>query len=119
MKKLCLILLLFSTQVFAAPPCDVPLVTGWNLVGARVKMPVHSFFPDPAAIVSVWKWNAGQHAWEFYAPNLPDRGLEYANSNDYIHLYGMRETDGVWVNASEPTLFHGCLTISDTPPTPW
>lgn len=121
MKTLLAILLFFSTQAFAFPvhdTCEVPLVTGWNLVGAIENVPVHAFFNEPQKIVSVWKWDSAKAMWAFYTPQLPEGGVAYATDKGFARLYGMKKGEGVWINASEATTFNTCMDIYTTPPMP-
>ncbi len=121
MKTLLAILLFISTQAFAFPvhdTCEVPLVAGWNLVGAIQSVPVHAFFNEPQKIVSVWKWNAAGKIWEFYSPAAPDNGDLFIAQQGLRHLNGMSRGEGIWINAADPTTFNTCLDYTSTPPMP-
>lgn len=125
MKKsvfLAVSLLLFSAQGAASIPtpdtCEVPIVAGWNLVGAINKVPVHAFFNEPKKIVSVWKWNAAAKSWEFYSPTAPDHGEAFIAQQGLRHLNGMNRGEGIWINAAEPTTFNTCMDYVTLPPSP-
>lgn len=78
------------------------LLAGWNLLGngASGTLDVAAAFGDPAGVVTVWKWNAANARWAFYAPSLSGQDLaDYASSKGYDVLTAIDGGDGFWVNA--------------------
>ena len=75
---------------------------GWNLLGNSVSQsfPVTSLYSDATWVRSVWKWDAIQKVWQFYAPSMSVSELQdYAREKGYGLLADIRPGDGYWVNA--------------------
>jgi hypothetical protein len=105
-----------SVQVLDAsayPTQTLTLKTGWNLLGNGVAAPisVNDVFGNAvmpvsgmsSAITSVWKWDAVNHRWSFFAPSMsPANLISYAASKGYNVLNVIHPGEGFWVNASQP-----------------
>ena len=87
------------------------LVSGWNLVGnntAAAIDPVTLFGNKTtplsgisSQIVTVWKWDAVNAAWMFYAPSMTATELAaYASSKNYGVLTTILPGEGYWINSS-------------------
>ncbi|OIN94314.1 MAG: hypothetical protein AUJ20_01115 [Comamonadaceae bacterium CG1_02_60_18] len=87
---------------------QLSLATGWNLVGNSLSTPINAktIFGGQAGIVTVWKWNASNRTWAFYAPSLDtnDTLATYASGKGYSVLDSIYPGEGYWVNASTPLL---------------
>ncbi len=83
------------------------LLQGWNLVGNGSQMPIQvtTSFSDPHQFVTIWKWDATQSTWCFYAPALAVQGgtvlTDYASSKGYQLLSSVAAGEGFWVNAAQ------------------
>ena len=80
----------------------VPLMQGWNLVGNSSvgSLDVVSQLGDASKITTVWKWNANQSKWAFYAPSMTEQALaDYAASKGYDVLATIGSGEGYWVNS--------------------
>ncbi len=85
---------------------SVRLSSGWNLLGNSLDNPlaVAVAFGEASAVTSVWKWDAANARWLFYAPSLDAASLRsYAASKGYGVLAEIMPGEGYWVNA--PTQF--------------
>ena len=80
---------------------------GWNLVGNGTQMPISvaTSFADPQQFVTIWKWDATQSTWCFFAPALAAQGgtvlTDYASSKGYQLLSSVAAGEGFWVNAAK------------------
>ena len=75
---------------------------GWNLLGNSVNQsfPVTNLYSDATWVSSVWKWDAVQKVWQFYAPSMSATELlSYAREKGYAVLADILPGDGYWVNA--------------------
>lgn len=81
---------------------------GWNLLGNSLSqtLTVASLFGDPAAVTTVWKWDAASAGWQFYSPQLDAVSLQtYATGKGYGVLTEIKPGEGYWVNAkAQPAL---------------
>ena len=81
---------------------------GWNLLGNSLNqtLSVASMFSDPSTVTTVWKWDAVNAGWQFYAPSMDTPTLQtYATSKGYGVLSVINPGEGYWVNAkAQPTL---------------
>ncbi|MBI3043896.1 MAG: hypothetical protein HYY78_13845 [Betaproteobacteria bacterium] len=85
------------------------LETGFNMIGnaLNITLDVPALFGNQDAptgltsnIVSVWKWNAVDGRWAFYAPQLTVAGIAaYAAPRNYEVLATVEPGEGYWVNA--------------------
>ena len=87
------------------------LVSGWNLVGNNTTAAIDpvTLFGDKTTplsgissqVVTVWKWNAVNAAWMFYAPSMTAAELAtYAASKNYGVLTTILPGEGYWVNTA-------------------
>jgi hypothetical protein len=79
---------------------------GWSLLGngKDQSFQVNSLYRDSSWVNSVWKWDAAQKRWQFYAPNMSAVELQaHANQNSYGVLSEIKSGEGYWVNAISPT----------------
>jgi YD repeat-containing protein len=93
-----------TTTQAASNNLTVPfaLAQGWNLLGNSLTqpLPVAPALSDPAVVQSVWKWDAANTGWQFYAPSMDAATLQsYANSKNYGVLSVINPGEGYWVNA--------------------
>ena len=80
----------------------VSLMQGWNLVGNSSvgSLDVVSQLGDASRVTTVWKWNASQSKWAFYAPSMTGQALtDYAASKGYDVLSTIDSGEGYWVNS--------------------
>jgi hypothetical protein len=79
---------------------------GWNLLGNGYdqKLQVASVYGQAAWVNSVWKWDAAQKRWQFYAPGMTSSALQaFVNDSGYGLLSEILPGDGYWVNANAPS----------------
>ena len=75
---------------------------GWNLLGNSLNqtLSVASLYGDPNVVTTVWKWDAVNATWQFYAPSMDAATLQsYATGKGYGVLSAIRPGEGYWVNA--------------------
>jgi alpha-tubulin suppressor-like RCC1 family protein len=75
---------------------------GWNLLGNSLNQTfsVASLFGDPNVVTTVWKWDAVNAAWQFYAPSMDAATLQtYVAGKGYGVLSTINPGEGYWVNA--------------------
>ena len=75
---------------------------GWSLLGngKDQSLQVSSLYRDALWVISVWKWDAVQKRWQFYAPNKDAAALQaLASQNNYGVLSDIKPGEGYWVNA--------------------
>ena len=75
---------------------------GWSLLGNSKdqSFQVSSLYRDTSWVISVWKWDAVQKRWEFYAPSMDAASLlAHASQNSYAVLNDIKPGEGYWVNA--------------------
>ena len=67
---------------------------------------VASLYGDPNVVITVWKWDATQSAWQFYTPLMDVATLQtYASGKGYGVLSVINPGEGYWVNAkAQPML---------------
>ena len=105
--------LILSPLAYAQTAPTQALVINWNLLGNNSPAaidPVVTFgnAATPVAgvsdqITSVWKWNAANTNWMFFAPSLSPTDLTgYATTKSYGVLSSIPSGDGYWVNAKAP-----------------
>jgi len=78
------------------------LAPGWNLLGNSLStaLPVSPTLSDTAVVTTVWKWDAANTGWQFYAPSMDATTLQtYATSKGYGVLSSINPGEGYWVNA--------------------
>ncbi len=106
--------LLTLTLPSGTAPTTAPLqalVSGWNLVGNNTTAAIDpvALFGDKntplsgisSQIVTVWKWDAVNARWMFYAPSMTSTELAaYAASKNYGVLTTILPGEGYWVNAA-------------------
>ncbi len=65
-------------------------------------MNVKTSFGTQANVVTIWKWNASNSTWAFYAPSLDANGTlgSYAASKGYSVLDTINPGEGYWVNSN-------------------
>ena len=104
-------LLILSPLAYAQTAPTQSLVINWNLLGNNSPAaidPVVTFgnATAPVAgvsdqITSVWKWNAANTNWMFFAPSMLPADLDaYAMAKSYGVLSSIPSGDGYWVNAN-------------------
>ena len=87
------------------------LVSGWNLAGNNTTAPIDpvTLFGNTTTplsgitsqIVTVWKWDAVNAGWMFYAPSLTSTALAtYAASKSYGVLTTILPGEGFWINSA-------------------
>jgi hypothetical protein len=94
------------TGTGAEPGLSPLLAPGWNLLGNSLNqaLTVASVFGDPAVVTTVWKWDAANTGWQFYAPAMDAISLQtYATSKNYGVLSVINPGEGYWVNAKLAT----------------
>ena len=98
--------LVIVTRVATLPDTvAVNMAAGWNLVGNGVdkSIDVGVTFADASRFATVWKWQAAQSVWGFYAPALAAKGgtalADYAAAKGYQVLTTLSGGEGFWVNA--------------------
>lgn len=104
----CALLVLATVVPSAWAQVDIPLNSGWNLVGNAyyASSNVESFAPQVlnSDIVSMWKWLPSSRRWAFYAPSLTSEVLAtYASSKGYDVLTRIEPGEGVWINTKAAT----------------
>ncbi len=100
-------LLLMASQASAANlSYPLSLSTGWNLIGnsLNTSLDVPTTYRTQTNVVTVWKWNAANSTWAFYAPSLETNGTlaVYAASKGYAVLATINPGEGYWVNVASP-----------------
>jgi len=89
--------------VSVQPAADtLNLAPGWNLLGNSLStaLPVSPTLSDTAVVTTVWKWDAANTGWQFYAPSMDATTLQtYATSKGYGVLSSINPGEGYWVNA--------------------
>lgn len=88
---------------------SIRLTKGWNLVGNGTDRPLSLSVVAPAGkAITAWKWlrhgtRAGMAypTWGFYAPSLPQGGVDYALAKGYEPIGEVAPGEGFWVNAVE------------------
>ena len=78
---------------------------GWNLLGNSQSQGfrVSALYSDASWVTSVWKWDAAQKRWQFFAPNLDAAALQsYVNEKSYSVLSEIKPGDGYWVQSAAP-----------------
>lgn len=73
------------------------VIKGWNLLGARMPIPVASAFADSAKFTSIWKWAGG--GWAVRLPKDGDGGDSYAQGKGFTLLADINPGEGFWVNS--------------------
>jgi chitodextrinase len=84
------------------PSATLEFVQGWNLLGNSLTQPISvaTAFGDPLVVTTVWKWDAANSGWQFYAPSMDATTLQtYATSKGYGVLSAINPGEGYWVNA--------------------
>ena len=78
----------------AALPCEIPLSSGWNLIGLPLILepqPIEDTLADVISNVeSVWTYDSATGRWELYAPGTPS------------DLTQMTCGKGYWVEVTDP-----------------
>ena len=80
---------------------SLQLPSGWSLLGNSLSqtLSVSSIYGDQSAITTVWKWDAVNNKWMFYAPSLDAATLQsYAAGKGYGVLSNIAPGEGYWVN---------------------
>ncbi len=91
-------------------------ITGWNLTGnnspatldpiavfGNATVPVSGISNQ---IITVWKWDAANTRWMFFAPSYDPAGLAtYATAKGYGVMSAILPGDGYWVNAAAAISF--------------
>ena len=100
----CLVWICSTWGLATAATVSLPITAGWNLVGNGSTEPigVYGSFGNPGQVTTVWKWNASNSKWAFFAPSQADGGAAYAASKGYDFLTTIYAGEGFWVNAAEP-----------------
>ncbi len=82
--------------------------SGWNLLGNSLNqtLSVAALYGDASAVTTVWKWDAANSKWQFYAPSMDAATLAaYATGKGYGVLAEIKPGEGYWVNAkAQPSL---------------
>jgi alpha-tubulin suppressor-like RCC1 family protein len=99
-----------TASCIVGPPVSFSLLAppGWNLMGNSLNqtISVASLYGDPNVVITVWKWDATQSAWQFYTPLMDVATLQtYASGKGYGVLSVINPGEGYWVNAkAQPML---------------
>jgi len=107
--KIATVVMVGSVSTIAARATEtyaLDIRQGWNLLGnctnRTIEVTSATTFGDPDLVNSVWKWNAKDAFWLFYAPSLSSTELQvYAASNGYGVLTLIGNCEGYWVNAKK------------------
>jgi len=84
----------------------LPIPKGWNLLGNGLNqsLSVASLYGDVNWVNSVWKWDAAQKHWQFYAPLMDAATLQsFTSSKGYGIISDIQPGEGYWVNATAPS----------------
>ena len=87
----------------AAGQTSHAVLPGWNLLGNgyQQSLLVSSVYGDASWVNSVWKWDAAQKRWQFYAPSMTSSALRtFVNDRGYGLINEIEPGAGYWVNAS-------------------
>jgi len=88
-----------------ADKMQMTFAPGWNLLGNSwgQTFSVVPMFSDTATVTTVWKWDAANSGWQFYAPSMDANTLQtYAAGKGYGVLNEINPGEGYWINAKAP-----------------